>query len=70
MREVNSLRDYIQRVKDISDRQYGFTKGASMEEAIRKQENIVIPSFNQQRYSFAINIDIKNLFNSSRWLRF
>lgn len=66
---ANRLKDYIRRVKGNSNRQYGFTKGVSIEDAIRKLESIVIPSCNWQRYSVAVSLDIKNAFNNASWSR-
>lgn len=63
------LQDHINKVEGISDRQYGFKKGVSTEDAIRQLKSIVLHSSNQQRYSVAVSLDIVNAFNSVSWRR-
>lgn len=66
---ASRLQVHVDRVEGISNSQYGFRKGVSTEDAIRRLENIVIPSSNRQRYSAAISLDIRNAFNSASWSR-
>lgn len=50
----------------IARNQFGFRKGMSTDDAVRKLNNIINETVNNYEYCAAIGIDIKNAFNSLR----
>lgn len=51
----------------LSDHQYGFRKGRSTIDAIKRLKKTVIEAVNAYETVVAVSLDIKNAFNSLGW---
>lgn len=59
--------EHVRLTGGIADGQYGFCRGRSTEDAVKRMESLVIPPCNRQEFCVAVSLDIKNAFNSVGW---
>lgn len=61
------LEAVITRKGGLATNQFGFRKGVSTDDAVRKLHQSTLPRVNEGQYCLAVSIDIKNAFNTLRW---
>lgn len=57
----------ITRKGGLTANQFGFRKGVSTDDAVRKFDQTVLAEVNKGQFCLAVSIDIKNAFNTLRW---
>lgn len=64
---LHRLEDHLEKVKGISDEQYGFRRGKTTIDAILELQRRIRVNSGQGKSSVAIALDIKNAFNTASW---
>lgn len=66
---VARLHEHIVSKGGLSPNQFGFTKQVSTDDAVRKLQETILSEINypSAKFCVAINLDIKNAFNSIGW---